>query len=513
MSDILSFLSFDVEALPGRSAPGFDPIEKLIWGREGGQEAGIIKICQILDDYGIKANFMIELGASLAYEDRKIKAVVDFLKNKGHDVHAHLHSEALLRLWRVKYEIPAARHFDVLDEKTAESILKFSFEKMRILTGEEPKFFRAGAYLFNRNLVVGAKKAGYIGVTNFNSTRFEGKFEANLIDVKRNEPFYWENGLLELPVDFSPEPLTYKWDTYLGMFHRAADHKTIKTFNLVNHSWSLMKREGNFMTNYETRHEEGLRNICEHLLKNTVITTYSDFTDKLKELLIHTTEKENIIDLNKIDLPLKDSFVSKCNICLNENHFKLDNDICPGCGSRARHRQLKNYLESDPNFFKDKIVLANYANTIEKNIILNGAKKIINFDVRPVSECDFQMDIQSMDKIEDESVDVFFALHVLNHVKNDDAALREIYRVIKSYEGFAILSLPYRQNSKTVVIENISEHYGVDNLEKFGVGTYRIYGFEDFINQASNLFFVELLDGIDSIGGSEMKIFKLIKKH
>jgi len=510
MSDIYSFLSFDVEALPGRSAPGLDPMEKLIWGREGNQEAGVAKICQILADYKIKANFMIELGASIPFNPTKIKAVTDFLKDKGHDVQAHLHSEALLRLWKLKYEVPAARHFDVLDEKTAESILKFSFEKMRILTGEDPKFFRAGAYLFNRNLIAAARNAGYIGVSNYNSTRFEGKFTPDNPHVKRNEVFYWENGLLELPVDFSPEPLTYKWDNYLGMYDRVADHKVIKTFNLVNHSWSLMKREGNFMTDFESRHEEGLRNICEHLLKNTSITTYSEFASKLKDFPIQTITKENLVDLNKVDIPLDVNYASKCNICLTENYFKVEGDTCPGCGSRARHRQLKNYLETDPDLFKDKVVLANYANIIEKNIILSGAKKIINFDVRPVSECDFQMDIQNMDKIEDKSVDVFFALHVLNHVKDDDKAFQEIARVLKS-GGFAILTVPYRDGDGENVLENITEHYGKDAFEKYGVGTYRYYGYLELLERLEKKFIVEIAVGFDSIVNGEMKIFKLYK--
>jgi len=511
MSDIYSFLSFDVEALPGRSAPGLDPVEKLMWGREDGkQEAGIAKICQILADYKIKANFMIELGASIPFNPTKIKAVTDFLKDKGHDVQAHLHSEALLRLWKMKYEVPAARHFDVLDEKTAKSILKFSFEKMRILTGEDPKFFRAGAYLFNRNLITAAKNAGYIGVSNYNSTRFEGKFIPDNPHVKRNEVFYWENGLLELPVDFSPEPLTFKWDNYLGMYDRVADHKVIKTFNLVNHSWSLMKREGNFMTDFESRHEEGLRNICEHLLKNTSITTYSEFASKLKDFPIQTIEKENLVDLNKVDIPLDTNYISKCNICQTENYFKIEGDTCPGCGSRARHRQLKNYLETDPELFKDKVVLANYANIIEKNIILSGAKKIINFDVRPVSECDFQMDIQNMDKIEDKSVDVFFALHVLNHVKDDQKALDEIYRVLTP-GGFAVLTIPYRENMETQSRTDIEEHYGRDAFEKYGVGTYRIYGLNSFIDLAHFRFKLQVEEGFDSISNSRLKIFKLIK--
>ncbi|HNG86967.1 hypothetical protein [Accumulibacter sp.] len=90
-----AFLSFDVEALPGRAAA--DPIDTLVWGRLNGEEYGIKRICRILREYGLKANFLIDLSGCLLYGDRVIGEIGRYLLGEGHELHAHLHSEWVVR--------------------------------------------------------------------------------------------------------------------------------------------------------------------------------------------------------------------------------------------------------------------------------------------------------------------------------------------------------------------------------------------------------------------------------
>jgi len=58
---------------------------------------------------------------------------------------------------------------------------------------------------------------------------------------------------------------------------------------------------------------------------------------------------------------------------------------------------------------------------------------------------------------------------------------------------------------------DIEEHYGRDAFEKYGVGTYRIYGLNSFIDLAHFRFKLQVEEGFDSISNSRLKIFKLIK--
>lgn len=498
----VSFLSFDIEALPGRAET--DHINRLIWGKLGSGEYGIKRITSILGEHSIKGNFLLDLSGCALYGDRIIKEIGQFILSEGHELHVHLHSEWLVRKWGLRGNFTGVPGLNLLDEDTNQHLLSYSFFKYRQLFGKSPVMFRAGSFAFNAHTVKAAGKAGYKYLSNFNSTR-----HADMLKLEgagaQNEPFTWDNGVIELPVDYSPEPLSSDLGKYHGWYDRVRDRKKIKTFNLTLHSWSLLKRTGEFFAEFAPSHEERLRYICEHLKSETLVSGYSDFLDGAQFPIVQTANFK--FDATAIDTAVR---LATCTIC-NAKFAVADTDVCPGCGSRARHRQVLDALAQAGNPFDNCRVLACYANSVEKIAILGTAKEVRTFDVRPLSDVDFQMDIQSMDGIPDGSFDGFMAVHVLNHVKDDTLALREIHRILRP-GGVALITIPYRAGEATSALINVTEHYGQESLENYGVGSYRRYGLGDALSLFSTLFDVKTVAGYDPVQNESMVVFLLRKE-
>jgi len=498
-----SFLSFDVEALPGRATQ--DHIERLVWGRFGGGEYGIARISHILKQYGIKGNFLIDFSACVLYGDHTVQAIAQYLLDQGHEVHAHLHSEWLVRKWGIKGAWQEPTGMDQLDGKLNAAFLAFTAFKYRALTGLEPMLFRAGGFKFNAATVAAAAGAGFTVFSNFNSERHAASWRSADPRALRNEAFRWNEQLLELPVDLSPEPLSLGWERYLSAFDRVQAQKTLKTFNLTLHSWSLLTRgDGQYFTGHAPAHEEALHKICAHLQAHTEPLGYREF-------IARGLAVPAISDAHCSLAPTPATApVKSCALCGAVHGLAANSDVCPGCGGRARHRQILDVLARKGDVFAGRTVLACHANPLERQAFLGKAARLINFDICPLDYADLQMDIQSMDKIEDASFDAFLAVHVLNHVADDRKALNEIHRVLKP-GGLALLTVPCRQGAATEPCDNVAEHYGLDALQKYGVGTYRRYGLQDATQLFGELFSVAVEKGFDHFTDSEDFVFLLTK--
>jgi SAM-dependent methyltransferase len=497
----VSFISFDVEALPGRASE--DPINRLIWGKVNGAEFGIRRISSILKQHKIKGNFLIDFAMSALYGDKVVAEIGNFILEQGHELHVHLHSEWLVRKWNIKGLFNGPAGLNQLNSQLNRQFLQFSAFKYAQLFGLNPICFRGGGFHFNEHTVEAAHAAGFTALSNFDCYRHREDWAVSE-EGMNNEPFKWKNGLIEIPVDFSPEPLSFQWEKYEGHFGRVCSRKRRKTFNLTLHSWSLLKRSGELFEQIAPDHEERLHRICEHLTSNTEPMGYADWLAMPNDApaLTNYTCKGSIVEV-----PEKEHVCTMCGAVFGE---KLPNDVCLGCGSRARHRQLHDVFSRVGNPFIGCRVLANFANTIEKVAFLSKASEVLNFDVRPVGEVDVQMDVQDMSLIRDESYDAFLAVHVLNHVANDRKALSEIHRVLKP-GGLAVLTVPYREGSSTSNCENVTETYGSEALAKYGVGSYRRYGLQNVLELFGEQFAVQAELGFDPMTQERMKVFILRK--
>lgn len=100
-----------------------------------------------------------------------------------------------------------------------------------------------------------------------------------------------------------------------------------------------------------------------------------------------------------------------------------------------------------------------------------------------MEDVDYRADIQNMSLIEDETYDLFICSHVLEHVKDDRKALKELYRILKA-DGIGIILVPIDLKQ-----DNIDEKWGLpaeENWRRFGQG--------DHVRKYSKKGFVERLE-------------------
>ena len=121
------------------------------------------------------------------------------------------------------------------------------------------------------------------------------------------------------------------------------------------------------------------------------------------------------------------------------------------------------------------------------------------------------MDLQNLSAVRSGALDAFLGIHVLNHVQDDERALDEIARVLKP-GGLACLTIPYRENYSTSPHTDVTEHYGKEALERYGVGTFRRYGYDDALALFAKQFEVETQTGFDPVTQESMAIFFLRKR-
>lgn len=119
----------------------------------------------------------------------------------------------------------------------------------------------------------------------------------------------------------------------------------------------------------------------------------------------------------------------------------IDNRLCPNCLTLERHRLIWLFLEKETNFFTQKNKMLHIA---PEQPFLKRFKKLANLDYitadleSPLA--DVKTDIQDM-PFNDNEFDIVLCNHVIEHIENEQVALKEVFRVLKP-EGWAILQVP-----------------------------------------------------------------------
>lgn len=168
---------------------------------------------------------------------------------------------------------------------------------------------------------------------------------------------------------------------------------------------------------------------------------------------------------------------------------------CPRCGSSDRERHLLAYFECMglKDIFSSSKILH-----VAPELGLSGwiqrcePAEYVKGDLNPISDEFSRLDLQDI-VWEDAYFDVVIANHVLEHVNNDDLALREIVRVLKP-GGVAIVQTPY---------SDILEHKFEDS-NVVDVNTRRLlYGQEDHLR----LYGRDIFEKIESYGFKSKVVF------
>lgn len=226
--------------------------------------------------------------------------------------------------------------------------------------------------------------------------------------------------------------------------------------------------------------------------------TQNDFNKKF-EKDIDELKNQNQLLIDEINLlrrfliqsiDLDEDEENFCPICGNFSHFQPFgvsfrlNALCSNCGSLERHRLVSIILQQRyANILKNtSIKLLHFA---PERPFYNLFKKYNNIDYYPV---DFDPDLYESKNIhirekvdmenipfEDNSFDVIYNSHVLEHIPNDINAMSELFRVLKD-DGVCIVLVPLFNIPETLEKEEyntpelrLKYYCQEDHMRKYGL--------------------------------------------
>lgn len=189
-----------------------------------------------------------------------------------------------------------------------------------------------------------------------------------------------------------------------------------------------------------------------------------------------------------------------------------ENALSPSTLSLERHRLIWLFLKEETDFFTSKTT-KKVLHIAPEQCFLDIFKKQKNLDYitsdieSPIA--DVKADICNLPFKED-SFDVVFCNHVLEHIANDTKAMQELYRVLKP-GGMGIFQIP-QDISREKTFEDPTITDKKERTIIFGQYDHvRVYGKDYFDKLRSIGFKVDEIDYSKKITSEKMKRFCLMK--
>ncbi len=185
-----------------------------------------------------------------------------------------------------------------------------------------------------------------------------------------------------------------------------------------------------------------------------------------------------------------------------------ENVLSPGTLSLERHRLLWLYLERETDFFSAPKKMLHFA---PEQAFYKRFKNLkhLNYTTTDLNSplADIKADICNL-PFEDNTYDIIFCNHVLEHIPNDTKAMQELFRVLAP-NGMAILQIPQDLNrEKTFQDDSITDPK--ERAKIFGQYDHvRIYGKDYFSKLRSIGFKVDEIDYTSKLSISEIEKFCL----
>ena len=189
-----------------------------------------------------------------------------------------------------------------------------------------------------------------------------------------------------------------------------------------------------------------------------------------------------------------------------------NNVLSPSTYSLERHRLLWLYLKNETSFFKAKLKVLHFA---PESALMNQFKKLKNlsYDTIDLNSpiADIKADICDLPFL-DNSYDFILCNHVLEHIIDDNKAMKELYRVLKK-NGIGIFQVPMDYNRNTT-FEDFSVTNKKERNKLFGQYDHvRIYGLDFFDRLQKAGFSVERCEYTSKLSKEDIIKFCLPKKE
>ena len=210
----------------------------------------------------------------------------------------------------------------------------------------------------------------------------------------------------------------------------------------------------------------------------------------------------------------KDAPPSYCPVCGKTSYFKpagfppRDKARCIHCGSFERQRLLWLFLREKTGLFQEKnaavLHIAPEA-CLEPKLKKQFGDNYLTADLYNPNVM-IKMDITDIQYPEN-SFDVIFCNHVLEHVDDDRKAMSELFRVLKK-KGFAILLAPVADMENTY--EDFSVVSKAGRFREFGQSDHvRKYGRDYAERLRAAGFCVEVLNASDFVSQNDIQAMRL----
>lgn len=153
---------------------------------------------------------------------------------------------------------------------------------------------------------------------------------------------------------------------------------------------------------------------------------------------------------------------------------RVDNAACPQCASYSRHRSLFLWASREFKLGDKSGVALVFAPEKASARLWSDAPRlnVCRVDLEAGRDVDLLADMRAL-PIASDSVDLIWCHHVLEHVGDDRAAIKELSRVLRPATGELIVSVPMGAGATT-------DEYGFPDPALSG--HWRLYGF-DFVDR------------------------------
>jgi SAM-dependent methyltransferase len=189
-----------------------------------------------------------------------------------------------------------------------------------------------------------------------------------------------------------------------------------------------------------------------------------------------------------------------------------ENALSPSTLSLERHRLMWLFLRDETDFFTATKKLKTL-HIAPEQCFLDIFRKQKNLDYitsdleSPIA--DVKADICDL-PFDDNSFDVVFCNHVLEHITDDTKAMQELFRVLKK-GGFGIFQIP-QDISRKITFEDNTITNRKERAKIFGQYDHvRVYGLDYFDKLRSVGFRVDEIDYTQKIAPVELERFCLMK--